>query len=134
MIKGRAVCGKIAEGEAVVFQAPFSFIGDMDPESGEVTMANHPLFGTNLKGKVLVVTTGHGGTIAPFMAYKAKLNNCNPAAIVCNFADNITVECAIVMGIPVVDGFREDITQIIKSGLHVTVDGTHGTIDLDDVN
>jgi len=130
MMKGRAVCGNIAKGEAIVFQAPFSFIGDMDPKSGEVTMANHPLFGTNLKGKVLIVTTGHGGTIAPFMAYEAQRNGCGPAAIACNYADNITVECAIVMGIPLVDGFQEDITKSINNGQMVIVDGNNGTIDV----
>lgn len=130
MIKGRVLCGADAEGEAMVFKVPFSFIGDVDPKSGEITMADHPLKGTNLKGKVLVTTTGHGGTIAPYMAYQAQKNNCNPIAILCNHADSLTLECAIVMGIPIIDGFDSDITEILKTGDRVVVNGKEGLVKI----
>jgi len=130
MLKGRVLCGASAEGEALVFKVPFSFIGDVNPNSGEITMANHPLKGMNLKGKVLVTTTGHGGTIAPFMAYQAKKSNCNPVAIICNHADSLTLECAIVMGIPIIDGFDVDITEAVKTGGKVLVNGKEGIVEI----
>lgn len=130
MIKGKILFGGNAEGEALVFKVPFSFIGDMDPENGEITMANHALRGSNLKGKVLVTTTGHGGTIAPFIAYLAQKNNCNPVAILCNHADSLTLECAIVMGVPIIDDFNLDITEILKTGDRIKVYGQEGCIEI----
>lgn len=128
MIKGRSLCGGNARGEALVFDVPFAFIGDVDSKNGEITMADHPLRGSNMKDKVLIMTTGHGGTIASFMAYELLKNGCKPAAILCNIADSITIECGIVMGIPVVDGFDEDITKSFKLGDMLLVDGRSGNV------
>ncbi len=129
MIRGRPLCAGAAEAETLVFDVPFSFIGDVNTKDGTITMADHPLKGSNLKGKVLVMTTGHGGTIAPFMAYEAMKNHCAPVAILCNQADSITVECGLVMGIPVIDSFGEDITRLIRTGERVTVNGAAGTVE-----
>ena len=128
MIKGKVLCGGDAKGEALVFDVPFSFIGDVDPKNGEIIMANNALRGYNIKDKVLVMTTGHGGTIAPFMAYEAHKNGCKPVAIICNIADSITIECGIVMGIPVVDSFKEDITKVFKTGDVLSINVGDGTI------
>lgn len=132
MIKGNSLCGGEAKGEALVFDVPFSFIGDVDSKNGEITMADHPLRGFNMTGKVLITTTGHGGTIAPFMAYEAHKNGCKPVAIVCNLADSITIECGIVMGIPVIDSFGEDVTKVFKTGDLLWVDGSVGTVAIGD--
>lgn len=105
-----------ASGEAVVFQTPFSFIGDMSPETGEVTMAGSPLFGQCLKGKILVFPTGRGGTIAPFILYRAVKSGVGPAAILCDHADMLTLECALAAGIPIADGLDGGITAQIKTG------------------
>lgn len=112
-----------AGGEAVVFQTPFSFIGDMSPETGEVTMAGSPLFGQCLKGKILVFPTGRGGTIAPFILYRAVKSGVGPAAILCDHADMLTLECALAAGIPIADGFEGGITAQIKTGDKIELDG-----------
>ncbi len=44
-IKGRVINGGNASGEALVLDVPFSFIGDFDPDTGKITILNHPLFG-----------------------------------------------------------------------------------------
>lgn len=113
---GRALNPGRAVGPAVVFDTPFSFIGDMSPETGEVTMARHPNFGMSHKDAVLVIPTGRGGTIAPFMLYQAVKNGVGPRAILCDHADMLTLECALTVDIPIFDGFDSSITRQLKNG------------------
>ena len=127
-LKARALNPGHAKGEAVVFKTPFSFIGDMSPQSGEVTMARHENFGKSLKDKVLIFETGRGGTIAPYILYRASKNGVAPCAIVCNKADMLTLECALTVDIPIIDGFEEDITDLVKNGDVVEINDSECTI------
>ena len=130
-IKGRVINGvDNVKGEAMVFESPFSFIGDMSPDLGTVTMSGHPLFGKSLKGKILVIPTGRGGTIAPYIAYHAKENHAAPKAILCNFADTITLECALTIDIPIMDQFPVDITGALSTGDKVEVNVNSGYVEV----
>ena len=115
-LKGRPLNPGNAKGEALVFRTPFSFIGDMSPETGEITMARHPNFGMSLKDRVLVFQTGRGGTIAPFMLYQAQKNGVGPCAILCDHADMLTLECALTVDIPIFDNFGVQITEELENG------------------
>lgn len=112
-----------AEGEAIVFETGFSFIGDMSPTTGEVTMARHPHFGKSLKDKVLIFRTGRGGTIAPYMLYYAKKNGVAPCAILCDKVDMLTLECALTVDIPILDGAGHTFTTEIGTGSWIEIDG-----------
>lgn len=122
-LKGKALNPGHATGEAVVFRTPFSFIGDMSPVTGEVTMARHENFGKSLKDKVLVFETGRGGTIAPFMLYLARKNHVGPCAILCDHVDMLTLECALTVDIPIVDGNGGKFTEMFKTGDILEIEG-----------
>ncbi|MCR4441824.1 MAG: DUF126 domain-containing protein [Peptococcaceae bacterium] len=127
---GRVLNAGYVRGEAVVIDVPFSFIGDVNPTNGEITLTGHHLFGTPLKGKIMVIPTGKGGTIAPYIAYQLKKNDKAPLAILCNHIEPVTLECALTMDIPVLDGFMGDITKEIKTGdyLEINEDGSVRTL------
>ncbi len=131
-IKGRVLNTGTVSGEAVVFDKGFSFIGDMDPATGTVTMTGSENHGRSLKDKILVIPTGRGGTIAPYIAYYAKKNAAAPLAILCNSADTITLECALVIDIPIMDQFPTDITKTARTGNRVSVNGREGFVELSD--
>jgi len=120
-IKGRVINGGNATGEALVLDVPFSFIGDFDPETGKLTIPNHPLFGKSLANKILVCTTGKGGTIAPFIAYRAWKNGNAPLAILCEKVEPILCESALVINIPILDSFDANPVEKIMSGQHVSI-------------
>lgn len=125
-LTGRVVNGKNVEAEALVLDRPFSFIGDFDPKTGELTIKGHSLDGKSLAKKVLVCVTGKGGTIAPFTAYQAARKGNAPVAILCEKMEPIICECALVMDIPILDGFAESPVKAIRSGqmLSVSESGT----------
>lgn len=123
-LTGKALNPGKASGEAIVFHTTFSFIGDMSPATGEVTMARHEHFGKSLKDKVLVFQTGRGGTIAPFILYHATKNGVGPCAILCDHADMLTLECALTVDIPIVHDFEGKITELVKDGDLLQLDGS----------
>lgn len=125
-LTGKALNSGSALGEAIVFHTTFSFIGDMSPATGEVTMARHEHFGKSLKNKVLVFQTGRGGTIAPFILYHAAKNGVAPCAILCDHADMLTLECALTVDIPIVHEFGGKITELVRDGDMLRVEG--GTV------
>ena len=120
-IKGRVINGGNATGEALVLDVPFSFIGDFDPDTGKLTILGHPLFGKSLANKILVCPTGKGGTIAPFIAYRAWKNGNAPLAILCEKVEPILCESALVINIPILDSFDANPVEKIMSGQHVSI-------------
>jgi hypothetical protein len=125
-LTGRVVNGKNVAAEALVLDRPFSFIGDFDPKTGKLTIKGHPLDGKSLAKKILVCVTGKGGTIAPFTAYEAGRKGNAPVAILCEKMEPIICECALVMDIPILDGFTASPVKAIRSGqmLSVSESGT----------
>jgi predicted aconitase with swiveling domain len=121
-MKGRVINGGNASGEALVLDVPFSFIGDFDPETGKITILNHPLFGKSLANKILVCPTGKGGTIAPFIAYQAKKKGNAPAAILCKKVEPILCESALAIDIPILDSLSEDPVECIKTGQFISIE------------
>ncbi|HMK34333.1 MAG TPA: DUF126 domain-containing protein [Desulfomonilaceae bacterium] len=126
--KGRIVNEGKAAGLAVVLDVPFSFIGDFDPTTGNITIPNHPLFGKTIAGKILVCPTGKGGTIAPFVAYEAEKKGNAPAAILCREADPILCESALAINIPILDSLGEDFFRYIKTGQAVSIENGEVTV------
>lgn len=129
-LKGRALNSGAVSGEAIVVENMFSFIGDMDPKTGMITMVGSPTFGQSLAGKVLVFKTGRGGTIAPYMLYEAHKNGVAPAAVLCNEADLLTLECALTVNLPIMDRFNGDITALVKTGDQIMLQGD-GAVHVD---
>ena len=120
--RGRVINGGRAVGLAFVLDVPFSFIGDFDPDTGNLTVIGHPLFGESLANKVLVCPTGKGGTIAPFIAYQAKTKGTAPAAILCKKVEPILCESALAIDIPILDSLGDDALEQIKTGQLVRIE------------
>jgi len=110
-----------AEGQAFVLDVPFSFIGDLDGETGRFNVAGHPMFGEIVAGRILVCPTGKGGTIAPYIAYRAWKNGKAPAAILCDEVEPILCECALAIGIPLLVASDQSFVAAIQTGQSVTV-------------
>lgn len=120
-LKGRVINGGSARAEAFVLDVPFSFIGDFDPDTGELSIEGHPLSGKSLANKILVCPTGKGGTIAPFIAYQAWQEGNAPAGILCEKAEPLLCESAMAINIPILDSFNENLFEAIKPGQSIAI-------------
>ncbi|HTX43850.1 MAG TPA: DUF126 domain-containing protein [Methanocella sp.] len=129
-LKGRTVSRGKASGPALVSKDPISFLGGIDPKTGEVIEKGHALYGKNVKGTVLVFPSGKGSTVGSYVIYQLKKNGVAPAAIVNVRSEPIVAVGAIISDIPMVDNLDKNPVETIGDGKIVTVDGTAGTVEL----
>jgi len=124
-LKGRGIVEGRCEAEALVSTKPLSFLGGVDPSSGEVIEKEHDLHGKCVKDKILCFPHGHGSTVGSYVLYSLSKKGIGPKAIVNQVADPVVVVGAIIAGIPMVDLI--DI-KLIKSGDTVAVDSCKGVV------
>jgi predicted aconitase with swiveling domain len=129
-IRAHTVSAGKAEGEAVVYNGPFSFLGDLDPATGKIPVPRHQLEGTSLVNKVFVFTRGKGSSGGDCAAWAAKKNGNAPAAIICLESEPVLSGAVIATGIPAVDRPEQNVFELIKTGDHVRVDATKGIIEI----
>lgn len=102
-LSARVIKAGCAEGEALVSPEPVGFLGGVDPDTGVVIEAGHPLAGRCVAGRVLVFPTGKGSTVGSYTLYRLARNGLAPAAIVNAQADPVVAVGAIIAEIPMVD-------------------------------
>ena len=129
-MKAHIISAGISKGIAVVYQGPFSFLGDLDPMTGKILVPRHPLEGQSLAGKVLVCTTGKGSSAGDSAAWLAKEKGNVPAAIICVECEPVLAAAVILTGIPAVDRPEKDVFEYIHSGDEVAVDAVSGIISI----
>ena len=66
-LTGRSISKGTAEGELLKTDTPISFLGGVDPRTGNIIDANHPLAGQNITGKVLAFPYGKGSTVGSYV-------------------------------------------------------------------
>jgi predicted aconitase with swiveling domain len=130
VLKGNCVNGGKAEGEAIVIKTPFSFLGELNADTGKIASPFHEQFGQSIKNKVLVIPTGKGSSMGPIIGWYAMKANNHPSAIVCVEAESIIASVAITSNIPMVDKLDKNPLDVIKSGDYVKVDATAGIVEI----
>jgi predicted aconitase with swiveling domain len=119
-LRGRVIYRGRASGEALVSSVAIGFLGGVDPQSGVVIEAGHPLHGQCIAGQVLVFPTGKGSTVGSYTLYRLARGGLAPAGIVNARSEAIVAVGAIMAEIPMVDLI--DIEQI-ATGDWVQIDG-----------
>jgi len=127
-IKCRVLSEGAGRGKALVSREPLSFLGGVDPKTGTIIDPRHPLYGENLKDKILIIPGGKGSTVGSYIIFQLAKNEKAPAAIICKNAEPIIATGAIMAGIPLVDQPEKDVMKIIKNSMEVEVDGYSGII------
>ena len=129
-IKAHTVSTGKAEGEAVVYNGPFSFMGDLDPNTGKIPAPRHELEGQSLVNKVFVFTTGKGSSGGDSIAWMAKQKGNAPLAIICMESEPVLSGAVIAAEIPAVDHPEKNVLKLIKTGDYIKVDATRGVIEV----
>jgi hypothetical protein len=130
ILKGhKCVKGK-ASGIAMVCDEPVCFVGGINIQNGDFVEKDHPFFGENIKGKVMVYPTGKGSTGGAYCLYAVATNQAGPAAIINCQIEQVTAVGAIIADIPVVDRVEPDPIATIRNGDFVEVDADSGTIKI----
>ena len=128
MIECRSVSKGKASGELIVSDEAISFLGGVNPETGEVIDPNHELKGQSIKDKILFIPGGKGSTVGSYVIFQMKKNNTAPKAIICLKAEPIIATGAIMSDIPMVDS-PSDVKELL-TGVSVEVNSDNGEIKI----
>lgn len=130
ILHGRTVKKGTAEGEAIVSRLPFSFLGDLDVNTGRVTPRGHDLEGQSIAGKIFVFATGKGSTVGPNVAYQAKQRGNAPRGMICIEVEPVMAMVAIMNDIPMVHKLDLNPLDVIETGDYVKMDATNGIVEV----
>ena len=123
------VAGMPGGGPALVFSAPISFWGGIDPATARVIDPRHPEHGADIAGKVLLLPGTIGSSSASAVLMELAHRGKAPAAIVLHKPDAILLiglVAAAEMGWPVPPALRLDRAkhaQFAGSRIEVGADG-----------
>ena len=127
ILEGRTIHHGTATGPALVSAEAISFYGGVDPTTGIVIEAGHPLEGQSIGGTVLVFPHGKGSTVGSYILYRLAKQGLAPCAIVNRECDPVVAVGAIIAEIPCVD--QVDIGRI-ETGATVRIDAEKGAVEL----
>lgn len=130
ILKGKTVKKGVAEGEAIVSQRPFSFLGDLDVNTGRVAPKGHDLEGQRIADKIFVFATGKGSTVGPNVAYQAKQLGNAPRGMICIEVEPVMAMVAIMNDIPMVHKLDRNPLEVIETGDYIKMDATNGVVEV----
>lgn len=123
IVKGRV------EAEALVCRNAFSFMGDVDMDTGVIIAKGHEHEGQTIAGKVMIYPETKGSSGGCIVLMTLAKQGKQPAAIVLEKpADPNIVEGAILAGVSMVCEPEQDLIATVPNGAMVTVDGTRGEV------
>ncbi|MGR3474086.1 MAG: aconitase X swivel domain-containing protein, partial [Sulfitobacter sp.] len=87
-----------AKGAVLASSEGLSFWGGVDPATGKVIDAHHPLCGQSLSGKIVLMPTSRGSCTGSGVLLELALNGHAPAALVFREAEDILTLGALIAG------------------------------------
>ncbi len=131
-IRARTISRGRAEGVAVVSEKPVSFLGDVDPETGDIVDRNSDVFGENISGKIFIFPESRGSTVGTYVLLQMRKKGTAPAGIVMLESEAIVAVGAIISEIPLVDRPEINVLDMVKNGDRVRITaGREGLIEID---
>jgi predicted aconitase with swiveling domain len=115
------------EGEVLLWNRPISFLGDVDPETGNLSREGH---NANITEMIVLFTEGAGSTVGSYVIYNLKLNGKAPRAMVMVKADAIITIGCILADIPLVHRVPPDEWDRIRTGDRAVLDPVSGTVSI----
>ena len=121
-------------GEALVLDAPLSFWGGVDPESGRIIDRQHPQCGIRVSGRVLVLPGVRGSTAAPGALLELLVSGAGPAALLTGRFEVVPLVTALTVSlldresIPVAVLEGPDGQVGLRTGVPVFIDRSGWTI------
>jgi len=130
MPESRTLVAGHASGIALVLDAPLSFWGGLDPETGELIDTHHPQRGALLADRILVMPSGRGSSSSSYVLAEAIRAGRAPAAIVLGEPDGIVALGAIVAG--ELYGTTIPVVVLNTEAYGAIVDGSEVDVDASD--
>ncbi|WP_374687106.1 aconitase X [Promineifilum sp.] len=117
-------------GKALVTDAPLTFLGYVNRETGVIEEEGHPADGQSLAGKVAIFPRGTGSSVAPYVLLELYYRGVAPVAIINTEVDQQTAPACSLEGIPYAYGFDADVNHLVQTGDTVELSRRGGVVRL----
>ena len=151
MLRGRSFVAGRAGASVLLSDIPLSFMGGVDPATGDIIDIHHPLCGRNVSGKILAIPSGRGSCSGSGVLVELLLNGCAPAGLLFAYDETILTLGAVIAqelfqrSLPIVRLTHDDFARLrgqswldidgpvvsSGSGAQPQVDGAAAPPDLD---
>jgi len=129
-IRGRVISKGFAEGEVIVSRRKFSFLGDVDVESGVVVADDSDIRGETISNKIFVFPGGRGSTVGTYILLRMKKKGTAPKAIINVETEPIIAVGAIIAEIPLMDKFEVNPLEVFESCDYAIVNAYEGYVEV----
>ena len=106
----------VIQGEAFVSEAPITFLGFVNRETGVIEEEGHPRDGQSMAGKIAIFPKGSGSSVAPYVILELIYRGKAPLAIVNTDIDQHSAPACSLEGLPYGYRFDADIIANINHG------------------
>jgi len=122
--------GPAVTGIALVAKDNFSARYDLDRKAGTFSRPSHVLVGQSFNGRILVLDQAKGGVATAWMLRDMADRRIVPLALIFNRVNPILAQGAAFGGVPMVDRFEGDVTDLIRTGDKLRVEPAAGTVTI----
>jgi predicted aconitase with swiveling domain len=121
-IQVKRAWGQALTGQALVMREGFSPRYDLDRWTGIISRIGHSAEGESIRDRVLIIPTTKGG-VAGGWAFLDLLNKgIAPKALVFGKLNPVMVQGAVLARMPVMEGWDQNILEIVRTGDSVHLD------------
>ena len=116
------------EGEAFVTNAPITFLGYVNRETGVIEEEGHPMNGQSLAGKIAIFPKGSGSSVAPYVLLELFYRGKAPIAIINTEIDQQCAPACSLEHLPYAYGFDRELIGTVKNGDRVVLEKSAETV------
>ena len=122
--------GPSVEGEAIVSSQGFNARYDLDRVKGVFSRPGHDHFGLSPAGKIYIFTTPKGGIATSWALLDLQERGLAPLALVCQRANPVVIQGAVLAGMALLDRFDHDPVQFVRTGDRVRLTPATGLLQI----
>lgn len=122
--------GKSLEGEVLVMREGFSPRYDLDRITGIISRIGHSVEGQSIRDKILVIPTVKGGVAGGWAFFDLIHKNISPKALIFGKLNPVMVQGAVLAGLPITEGWSEDLLGILKNGDRIRIDTANKQLEI----
>ena len=129
-IKVHRAWGNQVAGKALVMREGFSPRYDLDRWTGIISRIGHSAEGESIQDKILIIPTTKGGVAGGWAFYDLLKKGIAPKALIFGKLNPVMVQGAVLARMPIMEGWDQNLLQLVKTGDSLQLDTLAKTITL----
>jgi predicted aconitase with swiveling domain len=122
--------GQAVQAPALVMREGFSPRYDLDRWTGVISRIGHSAEGKSIRDRVLIIPTTKGGVAGGWAFFDLLHKGIAPKALIFGKLNPVMVQGAVLAGLPVMEGWDQDLLSLVRSDDVVRLDPAARTLTL----